>query len=326
MADVSVVIPTRNRLELLSWAIESCVGGNGGTHVEVIVVDDGSKDGTADFVRGLEASDQRVQYLERTGPNGGANVARNQGVQAARADLVVFLDSDDLLRPVCLARRVATMRANPVLDFALGGGAVFEREQGDLGPDRPFAADSLEGDLDRFLALDYPWEITSPIWRRDVLLRLGPFDESMLSWQDVDLHVRALVAGLTYVRLGGIDHDIRWQNDPAKTSLMQRCDPAYLRNGEAWTERMQGLLDEHGLLTWKRRRALAGLSFQLAEWWIRRGDISSAYRLWNRTRGRRLLSPLMWAQGWAVMTLLARAPDELGQRVAWKWRREARLA
>ena len=86
----SVVIPTYNRLPLLKEALDS-VWRQTLTNYEVIVVDDGSTDGTARFARSMG---QSIKLLEQT--NRGPGAARNLAVQHAQGDYVAFLDSDDL--------------------------------------------------------------------------------------------------------------------------------------------------------------------------------------------------------------------------------------
>src|SRR5438309_1651106 len=85
------------------------------------------------------------------------------GFRTARAELVVFLDSDDLLEPHCLGRRVALMARNADLDFATFQTAVFRRTPWDLG--RQLNPELLGDDLLRFLFFECPWIITAPVWR-----------------------------------------------------------------------------------------------------------------------------------------------------------------
>jgi len=97
--DVTVVIPTRNRLPLLPVAVDSVLAQ---THAdfELIVVDDGSDDGTADYLAGL--TDPRVSW-HRFETHRGGNAARNRGAAAARSEILSFLDSDDFYHPHRLA-------------------------------------------------------------------------------------------------------------------------------------------------------------------------------------------------------------------------------
>src|SRR5687767_3522938 len=93
MPTFSVVIPTYNRTALLRRTLES-VWRQTFTDFEVIVVDDGSTDGTVDYLRSLGG---HVRWL--TQPNSGPGAARNLGASVASAEYVAFLDSDDLWFP-----------------------------------------------------------------------------------------------------------------------------------------------------------------------------------------------------------------------------------
>jgi glycosyltransferase involved in cell wall biosynthesis len=91
--DVSVIIPTYNRKNYLRKAIASCFEGNDGFDIEVIVVDDGSTDDTQEWAEAL--SDERVVYVRQE--EGGAQVARNRGMNEATGEFIKFLDDDDEL-------------------------------------------------------------------------------------------------------------------------------------------------------------------------------------------------------------------------------------
>src|ERR1700757_2942473 len=93
---VSVITPTKNRLKLLLETMDS-VAAQSFDAWEHLIVDDGSDDGTPAVVARRADTDQRVRYILRTGNKPGANVCRNLGISESRADLIVFLDSDDLL-------------------------------------------------------------------------------------------------------------------------------------------------------------------------------------------------------------------------------------
>jgi GT2 family glycosyltransferase len=103
---VSIVIPAHNSARWLAATLESALAQTW-PHQEIIVVDDGSTDGTAAVARSFAA--RRVQVL--TQPNRGAAAARNTGLARARGDYVQFLDADDLLAPDKLERQVRLLQA-----------------------------------------------------------------------------------------------------------------------------------------------------------------------------------------------------------------------
>jgi glycosyltransferase involved in cell wall biosynthesis len=108
----SIIIPTYNRADLIAATLRS-VQAQEFAEFEVLVVDDGSKDNTAEVVRPFVA-DSRFQYLPKMNAERGA--ARNYGLDRARGEYVIFLDSDDLFHPNHLATlhaAIGTMQPRP---------------------------------------------------------------------------------------------------------------------------------------------------------------------------------------------------------------------
>lgn len=109
---ISVIIPVYNREETVPAAILSVLHQTYPVH-EVIVVDDGSTDQTAAFVRAIP--DERIRYLYQQ--NGGAGSARNLGIRCATGDWLAFLDSDDLWDKDKLETQAALVLKHPGIDF-----------------------------------------------------------------------------------------------------------------------------------------------------------------------------------------------------------------
>jgi GT2 family glycosyltransferase len=107
---VSVIVPTFNRAYCLGRAVDSALSQ---THrdVEVLVVDDGSTDGTKALVADRYANDPRVRYLGQ--PNSGVSAARNTGLRAAQGDFIALLDSDDFWKPWKTELQVRCLASNP---------------------------------------------------------------------------------------------------------------------------------------------------------------------------------------------------------------------
>lgn len=321
---ISVITPTRNRLELLRETMES-VAAQTLAAWEHLVVDDGSDDGTAEAVAARVAADPRVRYLVRTGEAAGASVCRNLGLRESRGQLVVFLDSDDLLAPQALARRVEVMARNQDLDFATFQTGVFLETVGDLG--RELSPGMLGDDLLRFLFLDVPWQTTAPTWRRGAIEALGGFDEALPSWQDVDLHVRAICGGLRYLRLPEVDHHMRWQFEATKVSIEQRRSPRHLAAADSVLQKFEQVVRAGPGMTWSRQRALCSLYYFVAEHWVAAGHASSGLQTWRQIRRRGLGSPLLHLSGAALLRLAALGGPwrGLAERIAHKWKGWMRL-
>jgi glycosyltransferase involved in cell wall biosynthesis len=112
MPALSVVIPTYNRATLVVEAVESVLAQQG-AQPEVVVVDDGSTDGTR---AALESYTGRIRYVHQ--PNAGMNAARNAGIRASSGEYVAFLDSDDAWLPFKAALQIAVMERVPDAGFA----------------------------------------------------------------------------------------------------------------------------------------------------------------------------------------------------------------
>jgi glycosyltransferase involved in cell wall biosynthesis len=148
METVSVIIPTYNRAELISQAIDSVLAQTVPAH-EIIVADDGSTDDTAAVVA---AYGDRVRYLAL--PHRGQPAAtRNAGIRAATGVLLAFLDSDDLFLPDKLARQIAALAQTPAAGVVYSNGLYFRTT-----PDAPVGGCSMgclrppAGSLDQLLA------------------------------------------------------------------------------------------------------------------------------------------------------------------------------
>lgn len=312
---ITVVTPTKNRLALLRETLDS-VSRQRFADWEHIVVDDGSDDGTREEVLTRAATDPRVRYLERSGKLAGANPCRNQGIAAARSDLLVFLDSDDVLVPDCLGCRVEVMSRNRDLDFAVCRTGVFLEKPGDLG--RELDPSRLGDDLLRFLFFDIPWQTTASTWRRDVLEAIGAFDETLPSWQDVDLHVRAITSGFRYLRFDQIDHYMRWEDDPERVSMQQRQIP-HLEAAISTIDKFERHVREGPGMDWVRQRALCGLYFRTADMLLQVKGLESALQIWNIPRGRRMAPISLHASG-ALLLLMQALKIPGAARLTNKWK------
>jgi glycosyltransferase involved in cell wall biosynthesis len=111
---VSVVIPAHNSGPYIAPALDSILAQRH-RPIEVLVVDDGSSDGTADIVRGYGGEVHLIQQRQSGHP-----AARNTGIRAARGEFLAFLDHDDLWSAEKLALQLASFESNPALDLVFG--------------------------------------------------------------------------------------------------------------------------------------------------------------------------------------------------------------
>ncbi len=313
---ISIIIPTFNRRDLLTQTLDS-VQQQTFEKWEAWVVDDGSTDGTADYVTHLHSKDERIHYVKRDRPHRGAPACRNQGIQLAQGHYIIFLDSDDCLAPHALSHRFKLMENHPQLDFGIFGCILFRHQPGDTP--LLWNKDTEEDDINRFLANDVPWQTTSAIWRKTALEKLGEWDETLITGQDWDQHLRALILNLNYQRFS--PPDCYWRMPHPNTIGSQSKAGDYLGCREHLLELAQQRLDAAQLLTPNRQILLRKSYFWLADTWIDYGQNPQAFQLWKRCYQRQLLNASLYSQGLRYLQIIATLPSSL-RRIARKGIRE----
>lgn len=180
---VSVVIPAYNRERSVRAAVDSALAQQG-VAVEVIVVDDGSQDGTAGVVEAID--DPRVSLVRQS--NGGVSAARNTGIRNARGEWVAFLDSDDVWLPQKLGRQLERMAEAPGCMASQTSAYLVDD---DLRPIRLKRCVQVEDPLLTFLRFhNLPAAGSSWIVKRDLLERIGGFDPTLERIEDWDFSLR----------------------------------------------------------------------------------------------------------------------------------------
>ena len=216
-------------------------------------MDDGSSPDEFSEIASIAGRDRRMKLMKNPGPRRGASACRNAGLAASRGEYVVFLDSDDALAPTCLQRRVEVMQSKREIDFAVFPTRVFHAIPGDT---RLFWNQfTSENDLDRFLRFDLPWHTSSPIWKKTSLRQKGPWDDSALCAQDWEFHVRAIAAGLSYIKVP--EPDSFWRATQAGSISSSWGSRRHVCNRLRLLKRLIVLLRSKGELTTRRRQILA---------------------------------------------------------------------
>lgn len=192
----SVVVPAFNAATTVASAVKSVLSQTV-SDLEVIVVDDGSTDGTADVVSRIP--DHRVRCLSQ--PNRGLPAARNTGILAAGGEYIAFLDSDDFYLPRYLELAEAALAMTPGAGFAYTDAYVFDEAAGKVRrrsatararPPVPPPSDR-EAFLFELLRANFVYYAT--VVPRAPLAAVGRFDESRVSSEDYDLWLRILIHG-----------------------------------------------------------------------------------------------------------------------------------
>jgi glycosyltransferase involved in cell wall biosynthesis len=234
----SVVVPAYNASRTIGATIGSILRQTR-KDLELIVVDDGSSDGTPELVRELGSSDARLRLIEQ--PNAGTAGARNTGIAAARANLVSFLDNDDMWMPRYLEAMDQALARVPEAGFGYTDAWVLNDATGRIRkkpslqhhppiPD-PASPDDL---LSRFLT-GLNFVMSSTTVRREVLEATTGFDERIRGADDFDLWIRIAARGYGAVRADGINLVQRDRSDSQSKDLPMMIENAraVLRNAAA---------------------------------------------------------------------------------------------
>jgi glycosyltransferase involved in cell wall biosynthesis len=192
---VSVIVPAYNAGHYIGATLASALAQTV-TDLEVIVVDDGSKDDTAAIVASVAARDGRVRLLTQS--NGGAAAARNLALRHASGEFCALLDADDLWDARFLEEQLAILRSRPDVDIVTAnalelGGPWNGRPVGPYPDSRPVP------DLATILT-DERAVFIMTVFRRSVFERLGGFDETLHTNEDYDFWLRAAAAGFVFAR------------------------------------------------------------------------------------------------------------------------------
>lgn len=196
---ISVVMPAYNSQAYLSRAIESVLSQRyPADRVEIVIVDDGSRDDTPLIAEGYAERHSRVLALRQA--NAGPAAARNRAIAASGGELVAFLDSDDSWEPTKLARQAALYRAEPELGLIHCGcrfvDAVGHPVEGWVRRPRALQGDAL---LDFFC--DFSLILSSVVVPRRCLDEVGHFDPNLRVGEDNELFLRLLAK----YRVGCVD-------------------------------------------------------------------------------------------------------------------------
>jgi glycosyltransferase involved in cell wall biosynthesis len=258
---VSILIPCYNAERYVGEAIESALGQTY-PNVEVIVIDDGSTDGSLEVIRSFG---ERIRW--ETGPNRGGSAARNRGIELARGELVQFLDADDLLHPAKLERQVPLAESEPstlvYCDYAteVVGPDGFVRNAPRYGGGDPVA----------FVLRKAGLQTSAPLHWKKHLLAAGGFRVELPCSQERDLHLRLACMGLSFRHMRETLYTVRRLGGSVSSDSTRVLDQ---HSGIAWNA--YRLLESSGRLTDERRAALAGFLAADARAYLQHGLVEKA--------------------------------------------------
>lgn len=204
---VSIYLPTHNRADLLARAAGSVLTQRY-QNIELLIVDDGSIDGTAETISRLAREDHRVRALRHAEPRG-APAARNLAIREATGDLITGIDDDDEMLPQHIVSLVAAFDHRYSL---ICSGFIRKTKTGS----RIIAKSRKVISLDQQLLRNHVGNAALTLRTR--LLEVGLFDESMPAWQDYDLWTRLITRFGSALRIAAADHVVHLDHNSPRIS------------------------------------------------------------------------------------------------------------
>lgn len=189
---VTIYMPTHNRSELLSRAIDS-VRAQTYSNFELIIVDDCSTDDTEAVVRSYQDKDTRIKYIKNS-KNLGACASRNKAIRAAQGEFITGLDDDDYFLPNRISEFVSNWKSKPEQVILLYS-KYLSKDSESLTYKKP-----IRENLGKFISdkdlLNSFYTGSQVFTRKQSAIDVGLYDERLLMWQDFDLYYRLLKLGL----------------------------------------------------------------------------------------------------------------------------------
>ena len=303
MLTVSVVIPTYNRAHFLGAAVAS-VRAQTWPCTEIVIVDDGSTDNTAEVVAALGDG---IRYVVQ--PNAGPAVARNRGIREAHGDLVAFLDTDDRWLNEKIARQIEIFQRDSTV-VLVGADMAIEDETGSVQVSSNFERRGLQAffaSLDgrpipeaprRLLELNFI-NTSTVLAQREVLLALEGFDPRLRYGEDLELWLR--IAARHGVACLPSVQEIRVEHSSNVTKSVEPMLAGYVRMAEVIRE-----WAAPSMLAWgvDGDRYVAACLTDLGYWYFSEGRMREARAAFARSLRA---SPTMRAGAYGAMATLPSA-------------------
>ena len=250
---VSVIIPCYNAELWVKQCIQSALDQTY-SPIEIIVIDDGSTDKSLEVIKSFG---DKITW--ETGPNRGANHARNRGLDLAKGDYLQFLDADDYLLPEKIERQMKVFPSS-------GADVIYEdwqrMEEKPDGSCHWFS--SISGGhpdiLEAFLGYWVP-QVLTVLYARRTFEKGIRWNEKMTSAQDLEMHVRLAMAGVTYTYLPGCFTVIR---RPPVPTVSTRNPRQLEDNIVGILKSAEARLTESGLMKDRYKRAMASAYLSMA--------------------------------------------------------------
>lgn len=217
---ISVIIPLYNSEKTIRETLES-VFQQTFSDFEIIAVNDGSKDSTLDIITSIQ--DPRLKIFSY--PNGGISVSRNRGLSHAQGEFIAFLDHDDLWTREKLESQLKALQENPQAAVAYSWVDLIDEANQFIRPvPRTRVTDNA---YEKLLLSNFVHTASNPLIRKEALIKVGGFDESITGPDDWDLFLR-LAASYQFVTVPQVQILYRMTTGAVSANVF-KIEAAYLR-------------------------------------------------------------------------------------------------
>lgn len=267
--EISVVIPVYNGRDTIATAIQSVLDQSH-PPLEIIVVDDGSTDGTSALVE--QTFGDRVTCI--TQENQGVSFARNHGAMRAAGSWLAFLDSDDVWLPNKLEEQVRAIRERPACAAILCEVYFVDADNNIIGQS---SRDADCSSRERYLndVIKNPMLLPSTLLiRKDIFVANGKFDESLLTAEDLDFHLQLAAGSDLYI----VDKPlVRYLRSDRGLSALKRTYDDYVYVIERFVNNHPKLLTRR-----RAREALVHANLRAQKGYAIHGDFRASARAFGR--------------------------------------------
>lgn len=251
---ISILIPCFNAERWIGQSIESALSQTW-PEKEVIVVDDGSQDGSLDVIQSFGS---RIRW--ETGPNRGGNVARNRLLDLAQGEWLQYLDADDYLLPPKIERQAMFLADHPDCDVVYS--PVYWVNWSEAGVQQEITA--IPEPRDPWILLARWWlpQTGGPLWRRQILVDVGGWKPDQPCCQEHELYLRLLQSGARFRYFGECHAAYRHWSQEGTVSKRNRAELRHQRLEVG--KRLEQFLEGRGELTDGRQQAINQGRFEVA--------------------------------------------------------------
>ncbi len=181
---ISIIIPTYNCARYIGEALDSVLAQTRDDY-EIIVIDDGSTDGTGDLIKNKYPM-VRYFFTEQTG----VSSARNLGIKMSKGDLIAFLDADDMWSPDKLEKQVAILDARPDLSMVFTEHCTFNKDKSIINKSFDKRNKLMRGDIVKNIFLNTYLTTSTVMIKKKVFDKVGLFEEQLRAAEDDNMWMR----------------------------------------------------------------------------------------------------------------------------------------